>query len=134
MEIQSKIKFTSYDRLFPNQDTMPKGGFGNLIALPLEGLASKNNNSEFVDDNFVIYPDQWAFLSTIQTSIVENVSVLKDAGIDVKLKSEFHQKFTIIYNTTIWYGSVNFLSFGSHEESIIRFENTDIATELLTSL
>ena len=61
MENQSKIKFTSYDRLFPNQDTMPKGGFGNLIALPLEGLTSKNNNSEFVDDNFVIYPDQWAF-------------------------------------------------------------------------
>ncbi len=70
MENQSKIKFTSYDRLFPNQDTMPKGGFGNLIALPLEGLASKNNNSEFVDDNFVIYPDQWAFLSTIQTRLL----------------------------------------------------------------
>ena len=92
MENQSKIKFTSYDRLFPNQDTMPKGGFGNLIALPLEGLASKNNNSEFVDDNFVIYPDQWAFLSTIQTSIVENVSVLKDAVLIKKCVCHFQKR------------------------------------------
>lgn len=76
MENQSGIKFTSYDRLFPNQDTMPKGGFGNLIALPLQGLARKNHNSEFVDDNFVAFPDQWAFLSTIQklnTTEVTNV-------------------------------------------------------------
>ena len=67
-------------------------------------------------------------------SIVENISTLKNAGITVNLKSEFHQKFTIIDNATIWYGSVNFLSFGSHEESIMRFESTDIATELLESL
>ncbi len=67
MDNQSKIKFTSYDRLFPNQDIMPKGGFGNLIALPLQGLARKNHNSEFVDDNFVSYPDQWAFLSSVKT-------------------------------------------------------------------
>ena len=76
MENQSGIKFTSYDRLFPNQDTMPKGGFGNLIALPLQGFARKNHNSEFVDDNFVAYPDQWAFLSTIQkldTTEVTNI-------------------------------------------------------------
>ena len=66
MQNQSGIKFSSYDRLFPNQDTMPKGGFGNLIALPLQGLARKNHNSEFVDDNFVAFPDQWAFLSNIQ--------------------------------------------------------------------
>ena len=76
MENQREIKFTSYDRLFPNQDTMPKGGFGNLIALPLQGLARKNHNSEFVDDNFVAYPDQWAFLSNIQklnTTEVTNI-------------------------------------------------------------
>lgn len=64
----------------------------------------------------------------------ENISALKNAGITVNLKSEFHQKFTIIDNATIWYGSINFLSFSSHEESIMRFESTDIATELLESL
>ena len=74
------------------------------------------------------------FNETEHTSIIENITALKNAGIDVKLKSEFHQKFTIIDNATIWYGSVNFLSFGSHEESIMRFESTDIATELLENL
>jgi len=56
----------SYDRLFPNQDTMPKGGFGNLIALPLQKEAAKFDNSLFVDDNFRPYPDQWEFLGSIR--------------------------------------------------------------------
>ena len=45
MEKRGELSFKSYDRLFPNQDTMPSGGFGNLIALPLQGLARKNGNS-----------------------------------------------------------------------------------------
>lgn len=74
------------------------------------------------------------FKEVDRIAVSENISTLESAGITVKPKSEFHQKFTIIDNTTIWYGSVNFLSFGSHEESIMRFESTDIATELLASL
>ena len=61
-----EIRFKSYDRLFPSQDTMPKGGIGNLIALPLQKAARENKNSEFIDDSFQSYRDQWAFLSTIQ--------------------------------------------------------------------
>ena len=49
MELRHQIGFDSYDRLFPNQDTMPKGGFGNLIALPLQRKARESGNSEFVD-------------------------------------------------------------------------------------
>lgn len=78
MENQSKIKFSSYDRLFPNQDTMPKGGFGNLIALPLQGLARKNHYSEFVDEYFNSYDDQWAFLYSVKrlslTEVTEAIS------------------------------------------------------------
>lgn len=66
MNRRHEIRFKSYDRLFPNQDTMPKGGFGNLIALPFQKSARKNNNSEFVDETFESYCDQWAFLSSIQ--------------------------------------------------------------------
>ena len=44
---------------------VPKGGFGNLIALPFQGQAQKNGNTLFVDGQFVPYPDQWAFLSTL---------------------------------------------------------------------
>ena len=66
MNRRHEIHFKSYDRLFPSQDTMPKGGFGNLIALPFQKSARKNNNSEFIDESFESYSDQWAFLSSIQ--------------------------------------------------------------------
>lgn len=66
MKENTDISFKSYDRMFPNQDTMPKGGFGNLIALPLQGKARKNDGSVFVDESFCPYSDQWAFLSKIK--------------------------------------------------------------------
>ncbi|GAB6118890.1 TOTE conflict system archaeo-eukaryotic primase domain-containing protein [Dysgonomonas termitidis] len=66
MSIRHKIRFSSYDRMFPNQDFMPKGGFGNLIALPLQGGAREKRNSEFVDEDFKSYPDQWAYLASIR--------------------------------------------------------------------
>ncbi|HYN07352.1 MAG TPA: DEAD/DEAH box helicase family protein, partial [Vicinamibacterales bacterium] len=61
------VGFESYDRFFPSQDTLPHGGFGNLIALPLQKHAREKGNSVFVDDQLVPYADQWAFLSTIRS-------------------------------------------------------------------
>jgi len=61
------VGFESYDRLFPSQDTLPHGGFGNLIALPLQKQAREKGNSVFVDDQLMPFADQWAFLSTIRT-------------------------------------------------------------------
>lgn len=75
MSERHEIKFSSYDRLFPNQDTLPKGGIGNLIALPLQANARKNNNSVFVDENFQPYDDQWSFLSNIRLLSEEDISV-----------------------------------------------------------
>jgi superfamily II DNA or RNA helicase/very-short-patch-repair endonuclease len=66
MERRPDIGLTSYDRLFPNQDTLPKGGFGNLIALPLQKRPRESGNTVFLDENLTPYPDQWAFLSTIR--------------------------------------------------------------------
>jgi superfamily II DNA or RNA helicase len=60
-----QLKLTSYDRLFPNQDTMPKGGFGNLIALPLQKKPREHDYSVFVDTALQPYADQWAFLGSI---------------------------------------------------------------------
>lgn len=65
MAHRHELSFSSYDRLFPSQDTVSKGGFGNLIALPFQGQAQKDGNSLFVDDSFVPYLDQWAFLSSL---------------------------------------------------------------------
>ena len=56
------LSFQTYDRMIPNQDTLPKGGFGNLIALPLQKLPRENGHSVFVDDNFIAYADQWSYL------------------------------------------------------------------------
>jgi hypothetical protein len=66
MERRHQIGLDSYDRFFPNQDTMPKGGLGNLIALPLQFAPRKADNSVFIDSDFRPYPDQWHFLSTIR--------------------------------------------------------------------
>lgn len=59
------IPMSSYDRFFPNQDTMPRGGFGNLIALPLQYEARKQGNTVFVDDEWRPLPDQWAYLEAL---------------------------------------------------------------------
>jgi len=61
-----QLQLKSYDRLFPNQDTMPKGGFGNLIALPLQRPARDKGYSVFVDKNLKPFSDQWEYLSTIK--------------------------------------------------------------------
>ncbi|MBI9087368.1 MAG: DEAD/DEAH box helicase [Desulfobacterales bacterium] len=61
-----QLSLDSYDRLFPNQDTMPKGGFGNLIALPLQKLPREQGHSVFVNEALQPYSDQWAFLASIR--------------------------------------------------------------------
>jgi hypothetical protein len=65
-----QLKLSSYDRLFPNQDTMPKGGFGNLIALPLQKAPRESGGSVFVDRDLQPYDDQWAFLAGLPTAEV----------------------------------------------------------------
>ena len=61
-----RLSFNSYDRFFPNQDTLPEGGFGNLVALPLQGKARRDENSVFVNEEFQSYTDQWDFLLKVQ--------------------------------------------------------------------
>ena len=65
-ERYERMDFKSYDRFFPNQDRLPEGGFGNLVALPLQGKARKEGNSVFVDENFVAYENQWDYLLEIK--------------------------------------------------------------------
>ena len=66
MTRRHELSMKSYDRLFPNQDTMPRGGFGNLIALPLQYEPRQQGNSIFVDECLEPYADQWAFLASVQ--------------------------------------------------------------------
>ena len=68
------ISFSSFDRMFPNQNTMPKGGYGNLIALPLQGQVVKLGHSVFVDESFLPYQDQWSFLSSCKKLTKDELS------------------------------------------------------------
>ena len=84
MSARPSMGLDSYDRLFPNQDNMPKGGFGNLIALPLQRGPAQQGNSLFVDDELRVYADQWAFLSSLERvpiNLVQQIaSEARDAG------------------------------------------------------
>ncbi|WP_164668006.1 TOTE conflict system archaeo-eukaryotic primase domain-containing protein [Virgibacillus doumboii] len=78
LEKRYQTGIDSFNRLFPNQDTLPKGGFGNLIALPLQHQPRKNGCSVFVDENFTPYSDQWEYLSSVKTlNKNENDSIIR---------------------------------------------------------
>ena len=66
MELRPIIGLDSYDRFFPNQDTLPQGGFGSLIDLPLQKRSRAFGNSVFLDDRLLPHLDQWALLSSIR--------------------------------------------------------------------
>ena len=76
MERRPDIGFESYDRFFPSQDTMPAGGFGNLIALPLQNGPRQVGNSVFVDEELHPYDDQWAYLSAVRRMTRAEVTTL----------------------------------------------------------
>ena len=81
MERNPDIGFRSYDRFFPSQDTLPQGGFGNLIALPLQGGPRESGNSVFLDGDFEPLPDQWSFLSGLRRlSATEIATIVDEAG------------------------------------------------------
>ena len=80
MERRPDIGLDSYDRFFPNQDTLPQGGFGNLIALPLQKQPRELGNSVFLDEQCAPYSDQWAFLSAVRKIDRSSVeAIVRDA-------------------------------------------------------
>lgn len=76
MNKRHEITFKSYDRFFPNQDTMPRGGLGNLIALPLQKTARNDDNSVFIDATFEPFVDQWEFMDSIRKLSEKDVEML----------------------------------------------------------
>ena len=80
MDQRPEMGIDSYDRLFPSQDTLPRAGFGNLIALPLQKKPRERNNSVFVDQKLIPYSDQWIFLSSIQKMTQKDIErIVKNA-------------------------------------------------------
>ena len=83
--------------MLPASDHLPEGGLGNLIALPLQGMALRQGNSAFVDDSFIPYKDQFDVLfktkklskiSIIQLLSALNISERNQFGLFYDLNSE----------------------------------------------
>lgn len=87
MEIRDSLKIDSFDRMFPNQDFLPKGGYGNLIALPFQTEPIRYENSIFIDRNFMKIENQWDYLSSLRKLNEEEVFLtihdLSNATIDI---------------------------------------------------
>lgn len=80
MSKRYQLDMKSYDRLFPNQDTLPKGGFGNLIALPFQKEMMMKGNTIFIDDNCNPYVDQWKFLSDVKKMSLSGIEMISKAA------------------------------------------------------
>ena len=77
MSRRHQLSMESYDRLFPSQDTLTKGGFGNLIALPFQHEPRQKSNTVFLDENFTPYADQWEYLASIkklQPEVIQRIA------------------------------------------------------------
>jgi len=98
MSRRHQLSMESYDRLFPSQDIMPRGGFGNLIALPLQWEPRKKGNSVFVDEIFSPYPDQWGYLaslkrlSSLELQSIADKAVRKGQVIGLRLPSDHDEE------------------------------------------
>lgn len=98
MSTRFELDMKSYDRLFPNQDTLPKGGFGNLIALPFQKEAMLRGNSVFIDKDGNAYDDQWGYLSSTKKVPFEQLREIVDAGLAAR--SIMEVRFTATENET----------------------------------
>lgn len=101
MEIRDNLKIDSFDRMFPNQDFMPKGGFGNLIALPFQTEPAKYGNSLFIDRNFMQIKGQFEYLKSLKKltldEVYEKIRIISNETIDIsnqdlKIKDEVKNK------------------------------------------
>lgn len=81
MERRHQIALKSYDRFFPNQDALPRGGFGNLIALPLQKAARENGGSVFLDEDFNVVHDQWQLLSAVKRTSRDEIEQIVTAAL-----------------------------------------------------
>ena len=98
MQESMQLSFDSFDRMFPNQDVLPKGGFGNLIALPFQGEAYHQGRTVFVDEHFQPYEDQWRYLQEIQRVSTAKVALLIQEEVG---KQELDKELKVVLSNMI---------------------------------
>ena len=126
MELRDSLKIESFDRMFPNQDFLPKGGYGNLIVLPFQTEPTKYGNSVFVDRNFIPYNDQYTYLSSIvkmkEEHVFRVIRILSSNTVDIghqvfdkkdeikdknKNSFEFPKEIDVLLNEMIYIDKAN---------------------------
>lgn len=99
-EYRPNMGLESFDRFFPNQDYLPKGGFGNLIALPLQKLPREQGNTSFLDEDLNVIPDQWSYLAQVKRLSLEEFRSLVSAYLPSKPQTKTEDGFDDISWTT----------------------------------
>ena len=92
-EYRPNMSLESFDRFFPNQDYLPKGGFGNLIALPLQKQPREQGNSSFLDEDFTVIADQWGYLAQVRRLSLEELRFLLGAHLLSKPQAKTEDSF-----------------------------------------
>ncbi len=101
MEIRENLSISSFDRMFPSQDYLPNGGYGNLIVLPFQKESTSYGNTLFIDKYFIPYKNQWGYLKSIkkisENNVFKLIEILSDSTIDVShedlnIKKEIRNK------------------------------------------
>lgn len=88
MQESPKLSFDSFDRMFPNQDRLPKEGFGNLIALPLQGHSFQEGKRVFVDEDYIPYADQWLYLQELTRVSYQKVQEINQLSLEMHFEKE----------------------------------------------
>lgn len=122
VEANHRISLKSYDRFFPNQDYLPEGGFGNLIALPLQRMAREKGNSLFINDDLTPYADQWKILSEVRRIGAADVRILLEKFQPERVKQNEMSDHAMLVDETIF-----------SSESLSRFVDLD-QKEIVISL
>jgi TOTE conflict system, Archaeo-Eukaryotic Primase domain/Type III restriction enzyme, res subunit len=97
MLLRAELDLASYDRFFPSQDVLPKGSFGNLIALPLQGTSLQTGNTLFCDPATLRpWPDQWLFLSHVRRMPPRQVEALSESLSPVRVGPELAEPAIVV--------------------------------------
>jgi len=135
LKLSAFDKEASFDRLFPNQDTIAKDGFGNLIALPFQGESVRAGNTVFINPNTgTPYEDQFEILKTAKRYSTQELDVAYNKAVDntadeaVATTKNKRLKISVGQNITLNKSQLNGALIGYLKEEL-NFLNTEYLTK-----
>lgn len=134
MTVEPSISFSCFDRMFPSQDTLPKKGFGNLIALPLQGNRVLEGKSVFLDENLNPYENQWDYLASVikysRKKVESTINQLDDESNLHYYKEEQLKPFDLLAETP----EEMLDSLVVHESNVLTMEKRELTKKAILKL